>query len=522
MRKRKLTWGLFAGLALTHLSLSPLSVLGMGYMPENLLATEQIIHNLGHLIGLSPTFTSITLPHNGMVEVVFELPFVLMGHLFGGPWPDHFLSVEPVVATAGICAVVFLWTRRVTQCERWAYVLALAAGFTTMLWPYAYLGMETTQSFFLILTGYLALVDAPKSRGRTLAVALCAAASVSVKASGLFLCPAVLFLVLDYCRVGRDDGDPSWLRFRWARLAAIASPVTIVFLGNHYLQMRSTPFVLVAGLGGLLKMSTTTPIAAAMNAVSIFGSPNKGLLVYSPVLVLALAAIPLAWKEDVRIVTFALLALCGIVAGFAMTFYWADEIWGPRYLHSAVAPLVMCLGVAKRRIDFKWRRMIPLGVCAALGFGISFLGVFFWCHLLHVVSARSQQITMEQLLHDPEWNPIRFHGQLLQLWFKDHVLGEDADQLWPPRGHPWGGAVNGESPPKCDPVPISLRSYATPQPFLFSSWRRWQTKSDMICWVACCLSLAVGLALLIRTGLRVFSSGKSSGTVVESVGAATP
>jgi hypothetical protein len=42
-------------------------------------------------------------------------------------------------------------------------------------------------------------------------------------------------------------------------------------------------------------------------------------------------------------------------------------VGGPRYLLATVAPRMMCLALAKRHVDVSWRRMIPLGVCAALG-----------------------------------------------------------------------------------------------------------------------------------------------------------
>lgn len=99
-------------------------------------------------------------------------------------------------------------------------------------------------------------------------------------------------------------------------------------------------------------------------------------------------------------------------------------------------------------------RKLAWGVFAGLvlGFGISFLGVFFWSHSLRVVASQSKRIRLEQLQDDREWNPIRFNSQLLCLWFRDHVLGEDADQFWPPDGHPWWIQVGEELPPKSLPI----------------------------------------------------------------------
>ncbi|HEY6330174.1 MAG TPA: hypothetical protein VI756_12620 [Blastocatellia bacterium] len=206
-----------------------------------------------------------------------------------------------------------------------------------------------------------------------------------------------------------DDGLVGRLPWRrridWRRLVLVAAPVAIVFLINHYLQMRSAVFLQLGGASGLLAKSSNPPIMVVLNAFYLFSSANKGLFMYNLLLLAAFTALPIAWKKDKGIVTFALLALGGIVAGISLTI-WSDEIWGPRYLHSAVAPLMICLALSRQRISFTWRRLVPIGLCTTAGLVISFLGVFFWSHLLHLAAVRSQRITVEQLQHAPEWNPI--------------------------------------------------------------------------------------------------------------------
>lgn len=191
---RWLPWAMFAGIALVYLSLSPLSIAIMGYMPEFVLAAGQTLHNAAHFLGLNASYVGVDLPRHGMVEVAFELPFVAIGRPFGDAWVDHLVALEPIVETSGICVIIFLWTRQLTNSLKWAYVLTLAAAFTTMLWPYAYIALETTQSFFLLLSGYLSLGSPVRSSRRTLAFALSAAVAVSAKATGVFLVPAVSVL----------------------------------------------------------------------------------------------------------------------------------------------------------------------------------------------------------------------------------------------------------------------------------------------------------------------------------------
>src|SRR5215469_17503014 len=93
------------------------------------------------------------MPRHGVIELLFEIPFVLIGRAFGGGsvWADRTLSLEFVLATAALVTLIFDWTWKITSNLAWSYLLSIAAGLCTMLWPYAYVGMETTQAFFLFL-----------------------------------------------------------------------------------------------------------------------------------------------------------------------------------------------------------------------------------------------------------------------------------------------------------------------------------------------------------------------------------
>ena len=114
-------------------------------------------------------------------------------------WIDRAVSVEPVLLSALLITLIFVWSRRLTGSAGWAALLALGTAFATMIWPYAYIGLETTQSVFLLAAGWLALEE-PSTRSwpRTLAFAISAAIAVSAKSTGAFLVPAVLFLISRY------------------------------------------------------------------------------------------------------------------------------------------------------------------------------------------------------------------------------------------------------------------------------------------------------------------------------------
>src|SRR5262249_38322870 len=147
---------------------------------------------------------------------------------------------------------------------------------------------------------------------------------------------------------------------------------------------------------------------------------NKGLLMYCPVTLLCLVSIPKAWRQDPTVTGFAVLTLGSVVAGFAPFFFFTEETWGPRYLLPAVAPLIVCLALVVRSTALRWKKVIPLLVLASWGLFVSFLGIFFEYHSLHVVGITLMPgaFTLEQIQNDVDWNPVRFHFKLLGLWMR--------------------------------------------------------------------------------------------------------
>src|SRR5271157_3025652 len=141
---------LFFALCGCYLSLSPGSIAGQGY------AGEEIDSGLRMLEVVTARLKGHTVPamvwsRHGPVPVLFDLPFLKLGKLLVSP--DFVLSFSPALFTAGLLTILFLWLRKVCT-PGMSLFLTLTAAWGTMLWPYAYIGLETKQSFFLLLAGY--------------------------------------------------------------------------------------------------------------------------------------------------------------------------------------------------------------------------------------------------------------------------------------------------------------------------------------------------------------------------------
>ncbi len=242
-----------------------------------------------------------------------------------------------------------------------------------------------------------------------------------------------------------------------------------------------------------------------LHAFAYFGSPNKSLLIYAPVVALSLAALRPAYRTHPRVVIFALLSLAGLVCGFSLVYMWAEETWGPRYLHASVAPLIVALAASKTSVGFRWRKQAPLLTTAVLGLAVSFLGSFFAYIHLHSAAMRSEQSTLEALQYDLRWNHVRFDLKLMKIWTRARLGHHSEPQPWPPAPHWWFERPPGAPPEKT----IDLRELAIPQPILAQGWDEAKPipqRVYLILRLACLACLVLGLGLWIWLGRLVSRS----------------
>jgi hypothetical protein len=464
----------FAGVALLYLSLSPFSIAGQGYALEEMTACRQLLDGA----------PSVDWPRHGGVGLLFQCPFLAASRALPGSSAhreDRFLSTQPVLATAAIATILFVWCSRLSGSVLGGYALALLAGFATMLWPYAYIGLETTQALFLLLTGFLALGPPPARKWRhALALGACAAVAVTAKSNGVMLIPAVGYLLFAYRSRQPSGGAPAALA---ASLAAAA------LLGNSVL--REAAWVRFGGsaafLGPLLTDSVLSP---PFNLLAFFGSPNKGLVVYAPLAVLGLLALPRAWAAERSVAIFAGLSIGGLALGFSLLEVWSDETWGPRYLHSGIGPLVLCLAAAWRGESLPLRRAAPLLAAAVLGFFVSLLGALFYYGALYGVATGTAPLTVRVLQGDFTWNHVRFNARLFDAWVRN-LRGRATEpvHLSPPRSFDF-------SDPTSAPAwrAVDLRPRARPQPLLLRS-------PAVRARAACASFLLAGVLFTVSAGL---------------------
>lgn len=483
----------FGGVLLVYVSLSPLSVAGMGYLGEEMQACRQLLETVWHPSSGPTPAGAVSWPRNGAAGLLFQCPFIAVSQALVGPserWEDRALSVAPVLASALLVTVLFVWGSRLAGSRPSGFVLALIAGFCTMIWPYAYIGLETTQSLFLMITGFLALgSNAPHTWPRALLFGACAAVAVSARSDGMLLLPAVSFLTWHYFRRDSTEGGGSW---HWAGKALTASSIVVlVFLANAHASAAH-----FADWGGTLRYARTwlshDAITPLLHLVGLLGSPNKGLIVYAPVTLLALGSVPRAWASNRAVVIFALLTLVGLAGGISLLDAWTDETWGPRYLHAAIAPLMLCLAAAKRSRPWRLRTEVPLLAAGVFGFCVSLLGVLFYYGTLHVVASETTPLTIQALQGDATWNHVRFNARLLDVWLGRNEAGESTPQFLE-RGRVWDAQ---DRPRVLDWKNVDLTALAQPQPLLVRQWGHYIAGTERSIQDFCLFCLFAGPILL--------------------------
>src|SRR6186713_1059897 len=256
---------LFFALTACYLVLMPGTTVGRGYIAEEMESGNQVLKVLSSWFRLNPSPTMRWSRH-GIYPVLFDLPFLLLGNVLVSQ--DFILSLQPLLLTAGILVLVFLWLRKMTSAWM-SLILTLTGAFATMLWPYVYIGMETKQSFFVLLVGYLALANGKiRSWPGLILLGITAGLSLTVKITGIVMWPAIAYLI--YVQFRND-----W-RVRRIELLVVTLLIAGVWkVGNASQGMYWSP------KGGVVyylhEWITDSPLRVFTNLIGVFGSPTKGL-----------------------------------------------------------------------------------------------------------------------------------------------------------------------------------------------------------------------------------------------------
>ncbi len=277
--------------------------------------------------------------------------------------------LEKFAATtvAALSAILLLLLLKRLTTSAWAWRLTLVYALATATWSIA------SQALWQHTTGELAIVGALlalqiwlEDRDATHALWLCgvgAGCALLIRPSNIIILPALGAALLMSRATLRE-----WLRFS---IAPLALGLAVLAYNFHLFRLPTGTYEfpmwagsIPAGLPGLLF------------------SPGRGLLVYMPIVVFALAA--LAPQASASRRKFAPLLMAAVIFAALhsivmarVTLWWGGYCWGPRYLTEILPIAILFMAVGTPVLDRPSVKRAFAAVVVYCVF-IQALGVYFY------------------------------------------------------------------------------------------------------------------------------------------------
>jgi hypothetical protein len=231
------------------------------------------------------------------------------------------LAFADPAAAAAAAAFFFLAMWRLTRSLGWGITMAGIFTVGSLAWPYSKAGMETVLMMGAALLMAAVLYAQESESWRPWAAAGFAAGLVLAdKPYGIVAVIALLALLVQPWR--RADA-----RTRWRYAIAGAVPLLTWAVAFAAFNLTRTGDILDTG-----RSDPSLTLAAPLNAIGFVVSPGKGLLLYSPVVIVGLLGLKPMWREQPRVAQAIVGAFLGGLAVVAVLRFWSDETWGPRYI----------------------------------------------------------------------------------------------------------------------------------------------------------------------------------------------
>jgi hypothetical protein len=348
-----------------------------GYEPETAAVTEGfvktgdfvVLRNSPLRLGQGfPSDNGKLIGRAGLTDPLVRVPFYLAGwgadqledHSASWKWRERaFWFASPFYVAIGV-AFFFLAALEVTRSRRWALALAGLFAVGSLAWPYSKIGMEGVLMTALLVMFYGVLRARRSPRLWPWALAgFGAGAALADKPYGLFAVVPLLALLIPTLRRATP---PERLR----RIAVLGLPLLAWGVAFALYNHTRTGSFFDTG-----RNSAELTLAAPLNFVGFFLSPGKGLVFFSPLVVVGALGLTALYRRDRRLAVAIVSAIVGAVSIVAALRFWSDESWGPRYIVWVAWLLLLPIpfwATTRRR-----RRI--LAAVAVVAVGVQFLGV---------------------------------------------------------------------------------------------------------------------------------------------------
>lgn len=307
------------------------------------------------------------------------------GIRWGGTLEIFAVSLYAPVASALLCALFFLWQRRLGSSAVAASVATLALGATTYVAMMSVYFLQHTSETLAILGALYAM---RRFRDRAPLAWLAsgsalASSSVLIRAASVAAAPALA-------------GYALWAAWRrraigWVRLAAaLALPFLAVVAAHVALNYAKWGSWLSSPM---LAHTERMVIPIRVGLAGFLVSPGCSLFVYTPLLLLAPWILADAWRRQRAECAVALASLASFLLVCARYEFWTG-LWsspGPRYLFATVPLLLLGLGPWLDAHPGRAARA-AFGTLAALGLAVQIaLMAVSWPAVIELMHYREYQ-----------------------------------------------------------------------------------------------------------------------------------
>ena len=295
---------------------------------------------------------------------VYVIP-VIGGMPATSAWIPRLEKLSATLITA-LSVLFLLWTLRGLTAERWALMIASVYAFGTSslsissqaLWQHG------PSQFFLALSLYL-LVKGMRETRYIPYVGFTLASSILMRPTDtLIVLPMGLYILRQHRgMVGKS-------------LLCALPPLAFLLFYNY------ASFGLIAGGYGAETLDATSSAWRTPLWEGLFGllfSPGRGLLIYSPIFILALVGIVMAWTSGPCLFRYVSIGPLLVVLLYSKWgTWWGGWSYGPRLLADLAPILCLFLFPVGRQMD-RWRPLrAGFIMLALLSVGCHVLGAFWY------------------------------------------------------------------------------------------------------------------------------------------------
>lgn len=342
-----------------------------GYEPETAAVVEGLVLD-GHLYDKEDS--ELPLKANfvgegghyystaGLLQPLLEVPFFAAGHAidanfghpheypFGYTFLWFFNPFMAAIAAAAMFALVFMTRRSI----KWGVAIATLFTVASIAWPYSKIGMETTFMAAALVAFAMAIWARGRPTPRVWALTgFAAGAAIATKPYAVVVLAAMAVVLWPTFRALEREK-----RMRLALAIGLPLLAWIAAMAWYNSYRFGSP----TNSGYTESLLTFT---APLNVLGLLFSPGKGLIFYSPLVVLGALGLRPLWRQDRSLALALIILILGLTCIAASTTFWGDEVWGPRYI-----------------VPTAWALLVPIAWWANTGLrrkvlvGVATLGVF--------------------------------------------------------------------------------------------------------------------------------------------------